>query len=236
MKFKLLSAGSNNAKLAKDSTKGVLNYILSLAPYKLNDKGINLCPKASEACISSCINTAGHGQFNSVQEARKRKSNWLLSDREGFLNQLWNELVYIDKYAGKRFKLAAVRLNGFSDLDFPKLFTIIGKDLFSLENCRFYDYTKVITRLNKYPESNYYLTFSRSEKNSSDCLTALELGVNVAVVFHPYVPESWNGLPVYFGDDSDLRFNDPKRDGGYIIGLKAKGKGKKDLSGFVVRL
>jgi hypothetical protein len=33
------------------------------------------------------------------------------------------------------------------------------------------------------------------------------------------------------GDESDLRFLDPK---GVIVGLKAKGKAKKDLSGFVL--
>jgi hypothetical protein len=34
------------------------------------------------------------------------------------------------------------------------------------------------------------------------------------------------------GDLSDLRFLDPS--GGVIVGLKAKGKAKKDLSGFVL--
>jgi hypothetical protein len=41
------------------------------------------------------------------------------------------------------------------------------------------------------------------------------------------------GKPVVDGDETDLRFLDPK---GVIVGLKAKGKGKKDESGFVVRL
>jgi hypothetical protein len=35
---------------------------------------------------------------------------------------------------------------------------------------------------------------------------------------------------VFNGDDSDLRFLDPK---GVIVGLYAKGKAKKDTTGFV---
>jgi hypothetical protein len=40
-------------------------------------------------------------------------------------------------------------------------------------------------------------------------------------------------LPVIDGDQSDLRFLDPK---GVIVGLKAKGKGKHDTSGFIVQV
>jgi hypothetical protein len=36
-----------------------------------------------------------------------------------------------------------------------------------------------------------------------------------------------------FGDADDLRFRDTP---GVIVGLKAKGRGRGDLSGFVVRL
>jgi hypothetical protein len=43
------------------------------------------------------------------------------------------------------------------------------------------------------------------------------------------MPETYNGLPVFNGDESDLRFLDPKG----VVGLYAKGKAKKDTSGFV---
>jgi len=44
------------------------------------------------------------------------------------------------------------------------------------------------------------------------------------------MPEFYNGIPVFNGDESDLRFLDPK---GVVVGLYAKGKAKKDISGFV---
>ena len=54
--------------------------------------------------------------------------------------------------------------------------------------------------------------------------------MNVAAVFHE-VPETYLGRKVINGDETDLRFLDPK---GVIVGLKAKGKAKKDKTGFVV--
>jgi len=55
--------------------------------------------------------------------------------------------------------------------------------------------------------------------------------MNVAVVFDR-LPEEYMGKPVFNADDTDLRFLDPK---GVILGLKAKGRAKKDTSGFVRR-
>ena len=44
--------------------------------------------------------------------------------------------------------------------------------------------------------------------------------------------KTWEGLPVINGDADDLRILDPK--GGHIVALYAKGKAKRDVSGFVV--
>src|SRR5215471_12582188 len=97
------------------------------------------------------------------------------------------------------------------------------------------DYTKLPMPW-KRTLSNYHLTFSHSEDNLQDCLDALAQGVNVAVVFgnkkSEPLPEYWHGYPVYNGDETDLRFTDPK---GVVVGLYAKGQAKKDCSGFVVR-
>ena len=60
---------------------------------------------------------------------------------------------------------------------------------------------------------------------------ALQQGMNVAMVFDK-LPDTYMGRPVFNADETDLRFLDPK---GVILGLKAKGRAKKDTSGFVRR-
>ena len=82
--------------------------------------------------------------------------------------------------------------------------------------------------------SNYHLTFSAADGNDLDVLLARKAGYNIATVFGIKktlpMPDSYMGLPVFNGDESDLRFLDPKQ---VIVGLYAKGKAKKDTSGFV---
>ena len=100
-------------------------------------------------------------------------------------------------------------------------------------NIQFYDYTKILGRkVNNI--KNYSLTFSAADGNDIDVLNAIKQGYNIATVFgikktQP-MPDYYNGLPVFNGDESDLRFLDPK---GVIVGLYAKGKAKKDNTGFV---
>ena len=77
--------------------------------------------------------------------------------------------------------------------------------------------------------SNYHLTFSAADGNDMDVRLAASSGMNVAAVFRT-VPETYVGRTVVNGDETDLRFLDPK---GVVIGLKAKGKAKKDTSNFV---
>ena len=60
----------------------------------------------------------------------------------------------------------------------------------------------------------------------------MKAGGNVAVVFEKSLPETWQGVKVINGDESDVRFMDQT---GVVVGLKAKGEGKKDQSGFVIR-
>ena len=83
----------------------------------------------------------------------------------------------------------------------------------------------------KLPE-NYHLTFSRSEDTKdSEVKEFCSAGGNVAVVFRGHLPSEWKGIKVIDGDVSDLRFQDEQ---GVIVGLVAKGLGKKDETGFVV--
>jgi hypothetical protein len=78
--------------------------------------------------------------------------------------------------------------------------------------------------------TRYHVTFSRSETNDADCILVLKNGGNVAVVFSGELPASWYGFPVVDGDETDGRPNDAR---GVVVGLTAKGKAKRDASGFV---
>ena len=59
----------------------------------------------------------------------------------------------------------------------------------------------------------------------------MQLGANVAAVFSGGLPSTYLGASVIDGDKSDIVMLENK---GVILGLTAKGKAKKDVSGFVV--
>ena len=230
-KIKLLSHGSTNYKTAKNQHI-TESYILYLSPYKQNSFGKNVCANASPGCIEACLFTAGRGAFSTVQSARQRKTDWLFSDRYGFLYQLYKELYLINAEAMFENKAIAIRLNGTSDLDFVELIKKeIGHDILEFTNLKFYDYTKNLKKAIKYLGSNYYLTFSRSEINHLECSTYLQMGGNVAIVFDE-IPNEHQGYQVMNGDENDLRYMDHDN---VIIGLKAKGKARKDTIGFVIK-
>lgn len=224
--MKLLS--TSNTKLQKGEKFGYLSFGLSLAPHKLSGK--NFCPHASAGCIAACLNTAGMGRFDSVQNARVKKSLFFLEDRAAFLAQLENEIAAAGRKAKKLGKKISVRLNVVSDLPWHKLI-----DMGKFPEIQFMDYTPNAQRMIDYLHgklpANYHLTFSRKENNQAQVEVIAAMGGNVAVVFAS-MPEKYLGNPVIDGDESDLRFLDDK---GVIVGLKAKGKARKDESGFVVK-
>jgi hypothetical protein len=122
-----------------------------------------------------------------------------------------------------------VRLNGTSDIRWETVRDADGLTVFDRHpGVIFYDYTKIADRdVSDIP--NYTLTFSLAESNDSDARKALRQGMNVAAVFRT-VPDTFLRRTVVDGDESDLRFLDPK---GVVVGLKAKGPAKLDESGFV---
>ena len=97
-------------------------------------------------------------------------------------------------------------------------------------NAQFYDYTKVFNYLD-HGVKNYYVVYSHSGENNSECMAALRKGVNVAYVFKNKLPKKFKGRKVIDGDKHDLRFKERQR--GVIIGLRAKGLAKKLESDFV---
>lgn len=225
----LLTAPAAQAKMTKSAKSGIyLPYILHLAPAR--ESGYQTCPKATAGCAAACLNTAGRGAFTNVQRARIEKTKLFFEQRAQFLAQLVDEIGKAERKAEKLGKTLTVRLNGTSDLRWEMYKAFNGKTIFEVfPNVVFYDYTKIANRdVSNIP--NYSLTFSLAESNATDVSKAIGNGMNVAVVFRDTLPETWQGMPVIDGDVDDLRFLDPKF---VIVGLRAKGKAKKDTTGFV---
>lgn len=231
----LLTKG--NPKTLKGEKQGFLTYILHLAPHDLS--GHNVCPMATKGCIASCLNTAGRGGIfkkgettNVIQECRIRRTKYFFNDRENFMLDLAKEINKALIHASKQNLTAVFRLNGTSDIAWEKIRVGTVRNIFELfPLVQFYDYTKIVNRKNL--PSNYQVTFSKADGNDRDVAIAEFNGMNIAVVFATKeLPETYHGLTVFNGDESDLRFLDPHQ---VIVGLYAKGRARKDYSGFVVR-
>jgi hypothetical protein len=146
-----------------------------------------------------------------------------------------NSLIY---KANKQGLIPLIRLNGTSDIKWENIgFDYQGKSYNNImelfPNVQFYDYTKIINRDNL--PANYDLTFSYSGKPEfmKYVNKAIEKNMRIAVVFKDKhnLPNEFMGLSVVNGDNSDIRHLD---DNGVIVALYAKGKAKKDNTGFVV--
>ena len=227
----ILSEGTTNSKTAKNSLK---TYIFYGSPYNQNYKGVNLCPNASQGCVKGCLNTAGRGVFKNVQDARIRKVDFYLKDKITFLKMLSEEIQSKVKTARKKGYDVAFRLNGTTDVDLVyQLKKYTDLELIGMKNVILYDYTKTLGKALKYKDTpNYTHTFSRSESNDLEVEEAIKHGLNIAVVFANELPKTWKGVPVIDGDKADDLMVNYK---GVIIGLKAKGRARKDKTGFVIQ-
>jgi hypothetical protein len=240
-----------NAKTVKGEKLGYTTYIMYLSPYNQNSKKINLCSHASKGCAKACLFGSGAARFETVQNGKRNKTEYYIADRKSFMNQLAKEISRAERLHSKiegeeqigttgkvvRYKKFAVRLNGTSDIAFEKFKFENGLNIFEMfPNVTFYDYTKNPKRFNKELPKNYHLTFSRSEDNDLLVDEVLAKGGNVAIVFGvknvESLPKTYKGYKVINGDETDLRFLDKSN---VIVGLKAKGKAKKDTSGFVIQ-
>lgn len=235
LRFRDLLSVESDPKTVKNAGE-YLVAIQYLAPAN-TVRGANLCPHASPGCMGTCLFTAGMaGIFPTINRARIARTKLFLESRHAYMQRLRMELMRFLEKCARRGKKPAVRLNGTSDIVWEK----IAPDLFTqFHDVQFYDYTKIGARMSRVLPRNYHLTFSRSELNEEFCLALLRTRTAaVTAVFdhkrvkrHGY-PKLYKGYPVVNGDESDLRFTDPA---GCWIGLKAKGRARKDKTGFVIR-
>lgn len=228
-----------NAKTVKGEKYGVKTAILYLMPAK--QSGVQLCAMASTAgCEKPCLFKAGRGAMSNVMLSRLRKTLYFNQYRELFMNQLHNELIRERAKAKRNGYKLIVRLNGTSDIRFENI-PVSGYPniMQALPDTQFYDYTKHANRKNI--PANYDLTFSYSgvPAYAPYVAKAVANGERVAVVFRNRAivdamlanGETFLGLPVVDGDNTDIRHIEPK---GVVVALYAKGPARKDQSGFVV--
>lgn len=231
----LLSFNADAKTIKSNIDSEYLTSILYLAPATEGNGKTNLCPWASAGCLLSCLFTAGRASFTpSIIAARIRKTLYYLNDQAAFMADLVKDIEKFKAFAAKHGKKAVYRLDGTSDI------SIASKLAKRFSDVNFYDYTKSVKRVLTNRHQNLHLTFSMSESNREDCITVLKAGHSVAAVFRKELPETYLGYPVIDGDKTDRRFLDREmfgiESGGFIVGLKAKGKAKKDQSGFVIDL
>jgi len=230
---KLIASGAD-AKTIKGNGDKYETAIMYMMPWK--SAGINVCANAEIAgCIDGCLFTAGRGAFSNVQQSRAKKTAWFAADRDGFMAQLIVDVTKFIKYCGKQGVTPVIRLNGTSDIRWERIPVGDYAHIFAaFPDVQWYDYTKIANR--KCDNiSNYHLTFSYSAANplyAKQVKIAMDKGMNMAVVWRSVsvIPDDFMGRNVVSGDADDLRFLDPK---GVMVSLYAKGRAKKDTSGFV---
>lgn len=237
---RLLTHERSNAKLRKSAGGEWLLFGLSMSP--ATTSGHQVCSSSTPGCRKACIFTSGNGGYPIVSRGRKGRALAWFQKREEFKKKLYEEMELAMKLAKRHKRNLGIRLNVFSDIMWERQFPEIIGDFGEVQ---FYDYTKHFERMMRFCRgefpSNYYLTFSRSEKNEEECLRVLSSGRNVSVPFtinaamKPDIkvplPNTYLGYPVVNGENNDLRFLDPQ---GCVVGVKTKGMGFWDKTGFVV--
>ena len=220
-----LGSVNMTAKHYKAFDYNEMTYSLYLSPARMS--GYEVCPKRNKECTALCLNESGHNRIdtkvNKINQSRITKTKLFFEEREFFVNWLFDEIVTAELKAKQLGYKFSVRLNNTSDIN-PESFykTVNGKKVNILQyfqHIQFYDYTKVLNRIEltkKY--KNYDLTFSYSGYNIDECLTALKNKTRVAVVFNEVPTKFWN-LKVVDGDKYDMRYYDKKN---VIVGLKFK--------------
>jgi len=258
---KLLNIDAN-AKTVKGQAQGYMTAILYLAPHKAASMG-NVCPMAEQAgCIEGCLNTAGRGGIakgnaiiatdsgnipdNTIQRARIARTELYFNDRPQFMAKLRDEIDAFIRKAERKGLTPVVRLNGTSDIQWEVKHSVVNAGITytsifaAFPDVQFYDYTKIAKRFRTTASiSNYHLSLSYSEANVQYSTNAIDAHLNagaplVVVVRNQKEKETIAaeyGQTVIDGDETDLRFTDPA---GALILLKAKGKARKDSSGFVI--
>lgn len=244
----LLSAGSANVKLRKSGREEL--RIVSLSLRHGRGSGHDVCPSSTVDCRRFCVGGTGLSAVcPTIEQARIRKTRFIMEQRTPALLQLIGELEHERRSAERDGALLIVRLNCFSDLPWespkfgyiPQLFLDVGRS--GAGGVLFYDYTAILARVSdpKRP-ANYALCGSwKNHKTTDGIHRLLTAGHNCSIPFavdgayagnrallQP-IPRRWRILGDEFnvidGDETDLRCFDagPDRRGyGNVVALRFK--------------
>jgi len=238
----LLSINAD-AKTIKGNKKGFMTAIQYLTPYTAS--GVNLCPNAKNAnCHEACLVSSGRMVMQT--QARLNRTKLYLTNQAEYFRQLSIEISKFIKRAERKGLTPLVRLNGTSDIRWENVGYVFEGVYYrnimeQFPDLQFYDYTKIPNReksvngVQDFPK-NYDLTFSYSgvETYTKFNERAFKEGKRIAVVFDKVenIPLTFHGRKVVSGDETDIRHLDPEN---VVVSLYAKGRAKKDESGFVVK-
>ncbi|MER9252499.1 hypothetical protein NKI59_11900 [Mesorhizobium sp. M0598] len=250
-------SGGNAKTIKGDKAGEFVTAIMYLAPARMAG-GANLCSMATLAGCDpnhggGCLVKAGRASYTpNINLARIAKTQRYLASREAFMAELVRDIGRFARKAAKHGLKPAVRLNGTSDILWETAHPCYrdGQRFASIfeafPEVQFYDYTKVYKRVSKALPANYSLTLSYSEASRAYAdavkMAATWSKVNVAVVFrtkairdsYMAAADGFEGVEVIDGDETDMRFLDPKG-ATHVVGLYAKGNdAKRDSSGFVI--
>lgn len=222
-----LGSVNASAKLLKSGkVSNQYTYGLYLAPAKVS--GYNVCSHSTPECRMGCLNTSGRAAVeifsgtNMISNARIKKTRLFFEETAFFMQWMIAEIRTAKAKAIVDGFGFSARLNCTSDINWQNVY-VDAKNIFNIfPEVNFYDYTKNPSKFNEKP-LNYHLTLSYTGRNWESCKEVLQLGFNIAMVFHvkyeSQLPEVFNGYKVVNGDLTDYRIDDAK---GIIVGLKWK--------------
>ena len=125
IKTTLLTSG--NQKILKGEKMGYITKGIHLAPANL--AGYEVCQWRSKGCTAACLNTAGRGQMNSVQQSRIAKTKLFFERKSEFMTKLCKEITSTCRSALKKEMQAVFRLNLTSDIAWEDVLLFKGTNL-----------------------------------------------------------------------------------------------------------
>tara|TARA_B110000967_G_scaffold208855_1_gene262528 strand:+ start:1034 stop:1870 length:837 start_codon:yes stop_codon:yes gene_type:complete len=218
---KPISFFGSSTKVEKGADK-FDTYIMYLQPAdKIAIK--TLCSFATKAgCKEPCLIDSGQLGMTTGQNAATKRTILMLLRPDYFKARILSEIDKAERKALKTGIPALFRLNGTSDIDFSDIYK-------ARPNSKFYDYSKLLSRVRKNTLANYDLTFSGSmySKQSRAALRkAVTARHRIAVAFNTkLIASDTLAIPDNMAnfDKTDLRHLDNK-----VIGaLTRKGSNKK---------